>query len=183
MFDLCHLIQRFKSFNFAQVFWGTVQTDRCRYKSKVGERVRSSVLQVAWRCQRLGISRWCLLLGVEMKKFGMLALCCVMGTSHAYDGVSSELSHAAGGALLAGAVTRFYSESDNRAWIGFAVSTAGIVISESYQIAHGAKRSSSLLDVASHAAGSALGAWWTDKYYLMPVIGPKSVGLVFTRQF
>ena len=118
-----------------------------------------------------------------MKKFGMLALCCAMGTSHAYDGLSSELSHAAGGALLAGAVTRFYSESDNRAWIGFAVSTAGIVISESYQIAHGAKRSSSLLDVASHVAGTALGAWWTDKYYLMPVIRPKSVGLVFTRQF
>jgi hypothetical protein len=95
--------------------------------------------------------------GIEMKKFGILALCCVMGTSHAYDGLSSELSHAAGGALLAGAVTRFYSESDNRAWIGFVVSTAGILISERQNIAHGPLRSSAWLDVASHAAGAALG--------------------------
>jgi hypothetical protein len=121
--------------------------------------------------------------GIEMKKFGILALCCVMGTSHAYDGLSSELSHAAGGALLAGAVTRFYSDSDNRAWIGFVVSTAGILISERQNIAHGPLRSSAWLDVASHAAGAALGAWWTDKYYLMPVIGSRSVGLVLTRQF
>ena len=62
---------------------------------------------------------------------------------------------AAGGALLAGAVAKIYSESENRAWIGFAVSTAGIVISEAHQMSKGAKHSSSMLDIASHAAGAA----------------------------
>ena len=72
---------------------------------------------------------------------------------------------------------------ENRAWIGFAVSSAGIVLSESYQISQGAKRSSSYLDMASHIAGAALGAWWMDKYGLTPVIGRHSVGLVMRRQF
>ncbi|WP_396429716.1 hypothetical protein [Limnohabitans sp.] len=93
------------------------------------------------------------------------------------------MSHATGGALLAGAVTRYYSDSENRAWIGFAVSSAGIVLSESYQISQGAKRSSSYLDIASHVAGAALGAWWMEKYGLTPVISRHSVGLVMRRQF
>jgi hypothetical protein len=117
------------------------------------------------------------------KKFWAGVLCGLMGTCHAYDGLSSELAHAAGGGLLAGAVTRFYSDSEDRAWIGFAVSSAGIVLSESYQISKGAKRSSAYLDMASHIAGAALGAWWMDRYGLMPVIGRQSVGLVVWRQF
>lgn len=118
-----------------------------------------------------------------MKKFWIGALCGIMSTCHAYDGLGSELSHAAGGALLAGAVTRIYSDSENRAWIGFAVSSAGIVLSESYQISKGAKRSSSHLDMASHIAGAALGAWWMERYGLMPVVGHHSVGLVMWREF
>ena len=121
--------------------------------------------------------------GVAMKLFCVVLLCGVMGTCHASDGWSSELSHATGGALLASAVTRIYGDSDNRAWIGFAVSSAGIVLSESYQISQGAKRSSSYLDMASHMAGAALGAWWMDKYGLTPVISRHSVGLVMRRQF
>ena len=121
--------------------------------------------------------------GMAMKFFCAVLLCGFMGTCHANDGWSSELSHATGGALLAGAVTRIYSDSENRAWIGFAVSSAGIVLSESYQISQGAKRSSSYLDMASHIAGAALGAWWMDKYGLTPVIGRHSVGLVMRRQF
>ena len=115
--------------------------------------------------------------------FCAVLLCGFMGTCHASDSWSSELSHATGGALLAGAVTRYYSDFENRAWIGFAVSSAGIVLSESYQISKGAKRSSAYLDMASHIAGAALGAWWMDRYGLMPVIGRQSVGLVVWRQF
>lgn len=118
-----------------------------------------------------------------MKRVCIWALCAAMGTCQAYDGWSSELTHVAGGALLAGAVTNYYSDSENRAWIGFAVSTAGIVLSESHQMDKGAKRSSSLLDIASHTAGAALGAWWTDRYYLMPVIGRHSAGLVLWHPF
>lgn len=122
-------------------------------------------------------------LEMAMKRFWMGALCWAMGTCHAYDGWSSELTHAAGGALLAGAVTQYYSDSENRAWVGFAVSTAGIVISEAHQMSKGAKHSSSMLDIASHTAGAALGAWWTDRYYLMPVIRRHSVGLVLLHPF
>jgi len=118
-----------------------------------------------------------------MKKIWMLALWLLMGSAHAYDGLTSELSHAAGGAVLASAVTRLYSESENRAWIGFAVSTSVIVLESAYQISRGAKRSSQLLDVGSHAAGAALGAWVTDKYVLMPVIRRSYVGFVYSRQF
>jgi hypothetical protein len=122
-------------------------------------------------------------LEMAMKKFWIGLLCLAMDTCQAYDGWSSELTHATGGALLAGVVTNYYSDSENRAWIGFAVSTAGIVLSESHQMDKGAKRSSSLLDIASHTAGAALGAWWTDRYYLMPVIGRHSAGVVLWHPF
>ncbi len=118
-----------------------------------------------------------------MKFFYAVLLFGFMGNCHASDSWSSELSHATGGALLAGAATRLYSDSENGAWIGFAISSAGVVLAESYQISRGAKRSSSYLDMASHIAGAALGAWWMDKYGLMPVIGHRSVGLVIHRQF
>ena len=118
-----------------------------------------------------------------MKFFCAVLLCGFMGTCHANDSWGSELSHATGGALLAGAITRIYDDSENRAWIGFVISSAAVVLAESYQISQGAKRSSSHLDMASHIAGAALGAWWMDKYGLMPVIGHRSVGLVMHRQF
>jgi hypothetical protein len=121
--------------------------------------------------------------GMAMKFFYAVLLFGFMGNCHASDSWSSELSHATGGALLAGAATRLYSDSENGAWIGFAISSAGVVLAESYQISRGAKRSSSYLDMASHIAGAALGAWWMDKYGLMPVIGHRSVGLVIHRQF
>ena len=118
-----------------------------------------------------------------MRAILVLALGLFMGNAHAYDGLTSELSHATGGALLAGAVTRLYSESENRAWIGFAVSTTAMALESGYQISHGAKRSSQLLDLASHTAGAALGASVTDKYFLVPVVTRSYVGLVYFRQF
>lgn len=119
----------------------------------------------------------------RMKKLGAMALLFCAAHSHAYDGLTSELSHAVGGALLAGAVTHAYSESENRAWIGFAVSTAAIVLEQGYHISRGANRNSQIKDMAWHAVGSALGAWATDKYLLVPVVTRTSVGMVMVRSF
>lgn len=121
--------------------------------------------------------------GAVMKKFGLLVLCWLASTCQASDSFGSELSHATGGALLAAAVTYQFRESDHRAWIGFAVSSAGIVLSEHYQISQGAKRSSAYLDMASHMAGAALGAWWMDEYGITPVLDRRSVGFVLRRRF
>lgn len=118
-----------------------------------------------------------------MKKIWAIVLLFFSAHSHAYDGLSSELSHAVGGALLAGAITKIYSESENRAWIGFAVSTAAVVLEQSYEISRGANRNSQIKDMAWHALGSALGAWATDKYLLVPVVTRTSVGLVMVRSF
>ncbi len=49
VFDMCPLIQRFKSFIVARVCCRTVQTDWRCYKSKGDWRVGSGVLQVAGR--------------------------------------------------------------------------------------------------------------------------------------
>lgn len=118
-----------------------------------------------------------------MKKLLAIALLFCSAHSHAYDGLTSQLSHAVGGALMAGAITHIYSESENRAWIGFAVSTAAIVVEQGYQISRGANRNSQIKDMAWHAVGSALGAWATDKYLLVPVVNRTSVGLVMVRPF
>ncbi len=118
-----------------------------------------------------------------MKKRAAMVLLFLSAHSHAYDGLTSELSHAAGGALLAGAVTKMYSESENRAWIGFAVSTAAVVLEQGYEISRGANRNSQIKDMVWHAAGAALGAWATDKYLLVPVVTRTSVGMVMVRPF
>lgn len=118
-----------------------------------------------------------------MKRLWVIALLFWSAHSHAYDGLTSELSHAVGGALMAGAITHIYSESENRAWIGFAVSTAAIVLEQGYHIAHGANRNSQIKDMAWHAVGSALGAWATDKYLLVPVVTRTSVGMVMIHPF
>lgn len=85
--------------------------------------------------------------------------------------------------MLAGAITGYYSESENRAWIGFAVSTSAVVLEQSYEISRGANRKSQILDMAWHAVGSAMGAWATDKYVLMPVVTRTSVGMVYMHRF
>ncbi|MEY3944157.1 MAG: hypothetical protein RL697_170 [Pseudomonadota bacterium] len=118
-----------------------------------------------------------------MKRMLITALLVTSGTCQAYDGLSSELSHAAGGALLAGSITYVYRDLPNRAWIGFMASTAAGVLVESASIANGGKRSSQYLDMASHAVGSAIGAWWSDRYLLVPVISRSSVGVVYSTRF
>jgi hypothetical protein len=118
-----------------------------------------------------------------MKRTLLMTWMLLSATVHAYDGWSSELSHAAGGALLAGALTHHYKDLPDRAWIGFAVSSAAGVLVEGATVARGGKRSSQYLDMASHALGSAIGAWYSDKYLLMPVISSNQVGVLYQMRY
>lgn len=101
----------------------------------------------------------------------------------AYDGFTSEISHAAGGAVMAALVTQVCADDERRAWIGFAVSAAAGALSESLQASRGARGYSSMLDAASHAAGAALGAWASDRYLLVPVLQRPYVGVLLVHRF
>lgn len=91
-----------------------------------------------------------------------------------------ESSHAAGGALLAGAITATVGDKywpEHRAIIGFSASTAEVLIGEGYQmITQGEQFTSSLQDVIAHTIGAIIGATITDRYILMPFVehGPKN---------
>jgi hypothetical protein len=122
-------------------------------------------------------------MGMTMKRTLLVTCMLLSAAAHAYDGWSSELSHAAGGALLAGAVTHHCRDSHDRAWIGFAVSSAAGVLVEGASIARGGKRSSQYLDMAAHTIGSAIGAWYSDKYLLMPVVNSKQVGVLYQMRY
>ena len=93
------------------------------------------------------------------------------------DSFTSEMSHVIGGGLMAGYITHRYSESEYRSWIGFEVSTAIIVVEQNYEISKSGNRSSQQLDMVAHALGSAIGAWYTDKYLLIPTIKRNYLGL------
>ena len=113
----------------------------------------------------------------------VVAALSVAAPAYAYDGLSSELPHAAAGALLAGAVTKAFDDSPNRGWIGFAVSAATVVLIEGYNMSRSPDKSGQRLDIFSHTLGAAIGAWATDGFFLAPVITPRSVGLSLTRSF
>jgi hypothetical protein len=87
------------------------------------------------------------------------------------------MSHVISGAAIAGYITHRYSESEYRSWIGFGVSTAIIVVEQNYEISKSGNRSSQQLDMVAHAIGSAIGAWYTDKYLLVPMVKLNYVGL------
>jgi len=110
--------------------------------------------------------------------FGLLAsLTIVLATAApagATDSIGSEMSHAAGGAVIAGAVTYLADETwpAERGWLGFGVGAAVGVIGETYGSASG--HGFSVLDAGSAAIGAALGAFVTDRYIVMPVAEPDS---------
>jgi hypothetical protein len=119
-----------------------------------------------------------------MKKILLLVLVVLMNNVYAYDGVTSEFSHAAGGAVIAAAITKVFEQSPDRVLIGFGLSATASFLAESYQYSHNNRKlSSSLLDLGSHAIGSALGAWATDRYLLTPVVSRSYSGVVFSKQF
>ena len=93
------------------------------------------------------------------------------------DSFSSEMSHVISGAALAGYITHRYSDSEYRSWIGFGVSTAIVISEQNYEISKVGKRSSQQLDMVAHALGSALGAWYSDKYLLFPIVKRNYLGL------
>ena len=112
--------------------------------------------------------------------FHSLIFSCVLITSpqcSASDSFTSEMSHVISGAAIAGYITHRYSESEYRSWIGFGVSTAIVIAEQNYEISKVGNRSSQQLDMVAHAIGSALGAWYIDKYLLVPLIKKSYVGL------
>lgn len=119
-----------------------------------------------------------------MKKLLVVLLFGLFKNAYGYDGITSEMSHAAGGAVIAGAVVKMVDDSPNRAWVGFGVSTSVGILAQAYEMsAQNAKFAPSLLDAGAHALGAALGAWVTDKYILLPVINRSYSGVMLYKSF
>ena len=93
---------------------------------------------------------------------------------NANNSFNSEISHVAGGTLLAGGVTAivdsFPQYKVKRGMIGFGVSTAAGVIDFAVESITAGDIKGQLLDLVSHTLGSIFGAWVTDKYILAPVV-------------
>lgn len=112
-----------------------------------------------------------------MKRITLLILCnlLLMTQVSATDSIESEASHLIGGAILAGGLTavvdRYYPEHrHNRKMIGFKISSATVIALQILDYSRYGNVEGQLLDAASHIIGSAIGAWATDKYILMPVV-------------
>jgi uncharacterized membrane protein len=121
---------------------------------------------------------------LAMNRLLLIILFAIASNSYAYDGFTSEVSHAAGGAVMAGAITKIFEDSPNRLLISVGASSTVSFLAESRQIfSKDAKVSSSLLDFSSHALGSVLGAWVTDSYLLTPIITRTYSGIALYRQF
>lgn len=98
-----------------------------------------------------------------------------LGSVSANDSFNSEMSHVIGGAVMAGGITAvvdsYYPEyKADRGMIGFGISSLTIIAFESVTVALRGDAKGQLLDVASHMAGSAFGAFVTDKFILAPVV-------------
>jgi hypothetical protein len=98
-------------------------------------------------------------------------------TSNVYatDSFNSEASHFVFGAVVAGGITwvvdaYFPAYQENRGWIGFGISSVGAVLESAYEYSTNGNGRNQALDAAYHIAGSALGAYVTDKYFLEPVV-------------
>jgi len=89
---------------------------------------------------------------------GLALLLAASVPARASDSAASEASHAAGGAVIAGAVT--YLADDHwpkyRGWIGFSAGTLAGIVGEAVDSANG--NGFSGLDVAATALGAAIGA-------------------------
>ncbi len=129
-----------------------------------------------------------------MKKINLFIAATLMITQlEANDGIGSEMSHFVGGAVTAGAITvvvdQYYPEyKANRGMIGFWASSVAIIAESGVEFAIRGDAKGQTLDALSHIAGSALGAFITDKYILAPVINDspvegKYVGLTLQHSF
>lgn len=107
-------------------------------------------------------------------KIFIISACSILALN-ASDGFTSEASHFAGGAVMAGGITAvvdsYYPEyKSERGMLGFEISSIAIIAEQSVEYAINGNARGQLLDALSHIAGSALGAFVTDKYFLLPVI-------------
>ena len=98
-----------------------------------------------------------------------------MAQVKANDSFNSEASHFIGGAVMAGGVTtivdQYYPEyKDKRGMVGFGISSVAIVLEQAVEAALHGDEKGQALDAAAHIAGSALGAYVTDGYFLSPII-------------
>jgi hypothetical protein len=130
-----------------------------------------------------------------MKNITLLIICNLLFLSQTYanESISSEVSHVIGGTLMAGGITavverNYPKHRENRRMIGFKVSSAAIIVLETIEYAVNGNAEGQLLDAVSHIAGSAVGAWITDKYILTPVIkntanNEKYIGLAMQYSF
>lgn len=100
-----------------------------------------------------------------------VAIClglCLSWPVFAYDGFTSEISHVAGGAVLAGTSTyladKFNWNREHRALVGFGTGATLGVLGEL------TSSGPSAIDIVSNLLGAALGAYGTDRWLLRPVI-------------
>lgn len=111
-----------------------------------------------------------------MKHIGIfLFIAFSMINLNANDSVESELSHFIGGAVMAGGITaiidgKYPEYKEDREKIGFWTSSIAVVIEQAieYKLHGGAKGQA--MDAISHIAGSAIGAYTTNKYLLLPIV-------------
>lgn len=125
-------------------------------------------------------------------KIFIISACSILAL-HANDSLISETSHFLGGAVMAGGATaivdHYYPKyQSERGIIGFTVSSVAIIAEQGIEYAMNGNARGQLLDVVSHIAGSALGAFITDEYILLPVIKDsasegKYIGLTFHHNF
>lgn len=98
----------------------------------------------------------------------------------ANNSASSELSHVASGALIAGAAAWVADRrgAEDRRWTGFATSVALSGVIEGVQIATNGRHQvgPSTLDFVANLAGAAIGAWASDRWLLQPVLGRDAQG-------
>lgn len=129
-----------------------------------------------------------------MKKITLFIATTLMMTQlEANNGVASEMSHFAGGAVLAAGVTvvvdSYYPEyKENRGMIGFWSNSIAIIIESGVEFAIRGDAKGQTLDAISHIAGSALGSFVTDRYFLAPIIKDspsegKYVGVALQHSF
>lgn len=114
---------------------------------------------------------------------GLLLIAPNVAASSGNNSLASELPHVGGGALMAAIVAVIadkYFPQYHRGWAGFNVSTAAGVLSQVYEYSEGTNSTEeALLDAASHAFGSAIGAYLTDQVILMPVVKKDPSGGTF----
>jgi hypothetical protein len=109
-------------------------------------------------------------------------------SAQAYDGLTSELSHGAGGAAWGGITTIVASDHwpEHRVLLGVGVATTACLIGEWYDRNRG--QGFSTLVVVATAAGGVIGALVTSRFILMPVAtraqeGGRYVGVVARYSF